>query len=422
LPNELLSKIFQETYADWDQGKKGIARPKPFTSPLSKRLVDFQRQGLYRHIKVTRWTGTRSLSTLIEAVIRQPHIGSFVVSLRFETAFPSYLSFAILSDDPDLPSETIKVFFGLLTGLRHFTIEGDVSQEDSSIITVYAERRAALLALGFIMASPHVVSVSEEWYDPYNSSLSPPSPSQTPSSKLSQVHVRADDPESGFGLQLGGPSTGLITFNFDSSRTASALPAQSRPLPSTSDNAKRSPVSSLFTSLQTVDFTYRSLRSTTPLLPLLPQFPIDNLTFVINAHTVFPILKIVSTSRPSRKFEFSYYGARNFDGEIGQTGTRVSNVDFDRVFRGIHPDTEDITQDAMPDDWTYPEFPDDFPCRELLTLREKAIEMGFEFDGGKLYEAIEVQQAVNDDVKLLNELWQKWKKRSRNSGKGRKSR
>lgn len=420
MPNELLTQIFEDVYTNWLKGLRDWSRYKPLTRPLSKRLVNFQRQQLYRDIKIRRWTGAGSFATVVNSVFRNPQIGPFVISLRFEISTSPWSMPTDDGTESELSTTNVNTFFGQLTNLRHLTLAG---RKNASGLTAFVDSRLTFLVFSFVLARGDIDSVQEVWHNGKGLAVPNPQPDTTPPTKLSQIYIQTHDTDHNFyGDRRGVHLVGLVKFGICSlSHSISTSPIASSllsTLPAPAQGTPTKPSPPLNRNLEAVEFRDYTFGTVRPLLPLLLQFPIETFTLRIH-HDNFafssPFLNIASTVDGIRKIKLEYTGER------GEIGTRVSTVDFDGAFRGIDLDTEDVAEDAMPDDWTYSNLSTSFPVDELINLRDQAIEAEIEIDGGNLYHAIEVQQAADDDVKLLNELWQKWKKKTKKSGKGRKS-
>ncbi|GAA5859065.1 hypothetical protein JCM5353_004597 [Sporobolomyces roseus] len=435
LPNELLNQIFEDVYANWNQGVEAGIKLRKLIKPISKRFLEFQRRGLYRNVTIRTWTGPGSPTSLVNAVVEQPSLGSLIVSLHFDIS-PDRTSTSLHQHctEAELPSDRIVSFFHSLVGLRRLTLAGCFHQENSAVLTIYANHRIVLLALACMMENVNVTSVREEWTDNTGSgygatagAYSPPSvpapPGNLPSTRISQLFVRPRDAWAGsYRWRPGVHRNGFVTFDL--------RPRESSPLPSTaaSDSSPSPPalqqsissVSPLFSSLTSVTFNEYTSKISSPLLNLFHRFPVKSL--VLNAQYALPLshlINLVTKSTHIDRIDLQFDGRR-----VGRIGTRVSTVDFDSAFRGIDLETEDIAQDAMPDDWLYPQLPPNFSIVDFLRFRKQVDEAGIDLVEHGLIQAIEVQQAAEEDLELLDELWQQWRKdqkKTKKSGKGRKS-
>ncbi|GAA6024027.1 hypothetical protein JCM11491_000537 [Sporobolomyces phaffii] len=124
LPDELLSRIFgdayvrtQEEVARWEENPKN-------TTPLSKRFVRPQLEGLHRCVQLH---SIRQLDRFIANVLARPQLGSLVRSIEF-TVIERLDSDG---EDPgrrrvvsDKQENAIRELFTLLTGLRSIRIPG----------------------------------------------------------------------------------------------------------------------------------------------------------------------------------------------------------------------------------------------------------------------------------------------------------
>ncbi|GAA5829541.1 hypothetical protein JCM5353_001286 [Sporobolomyces roseus] len=391
LPNELLTQIFEDVYVNWNEGVEAGIKLRKLIKPISKRFLEFQRQGLYREIKVTRWTGARSFTSLLRTVVKEPSLGSLITSLHLDMSVSRYSQTTGFSAETKPSSDDIKRFFKALVSLQRLKLAGRTSEQDSSILAIYSPYDAPLLVLSSIMENFDITTVADEWRirntATYAVIATPPPAGILPSTRISLLSIEPYDPaDHWYTWQTGKLRTGL---------------------------------NSIFLNLENLNLRDSTSEYSASLLDVLPRTGISKISLVVK--DVLPIsslISLVSTPTTLRSLVLS------FDRETGEIGTRVSTVDFDGTFRGIDLETEDIAQDAMPDDWTYPQLPAECSIEDLLLLREKAREAGVELAADKLYEAVEIQQAVDEDLELLDELWQKWKrnqKKVKKSGKARKS-
>ncbi|GAA5849241.1 hypothetical protein JCM5353_000539 [Sporobolomyces roseus] len=438
LPNELLHQIVNEVYWKRKEGAEEGINLKKLTGPLSKRLLDFQRGGLYRNVEVRRWTGPRSFAVLVETVTKHPRIGSLVESLRFDIV--EEISHDSRDDTIELTGPAIRAFFKLLPNLRGLTLAGSLSKA-GTVLKIYSNSSTALHVLSLLLDDPNVVSISNEFtvqpnseFEKFLSKLGPSELDKNQSSKVTDLCIFPRD----LVYQAFGDHTSFIPHNFVTihfceptshllDRTPLPLPSSHQPpSPSSSSLSQLSPgadqsravVRQLFSQLEGVILEGETSEISTPLLDVLPRFPIDDLALRIrNVVPILPLLNIVSKCPAISHLTLDYLG------HPGSIGTRVSTINFDKIFPTIDLDTEDLTQDAMPDDWRYPHLPASWPIDDLLCLREKAVEAGIELDAENLFNAIEVQQAFREDRQLLDGLWEEWKaKGSKKSKKGGKSR
>lgn len=399
---------------------------KKLTGPLSKRLLDFQRGGLYRNVEVRRWTGPQSFGVLVETVTKQPQIGSLVESLRFDIV--QEISHVPRHDHIKLTGPTTRAFFELLPNLRRLTLAGGVSN-DGTVLQVYSTSSTALHVVSLLLDHPKVVSLSNNLrvkpgssWERFRSKVDshwqqPLALDKMHSSKITNLCIFPRDTKyEAFGDQPDEFPSNFVTIHFYEP-TPHLLPSSPSPKLSTSSHPFGR---QLFSQLQTVTLRDETSEISSPLLEVLHRFPVKNLTLqIMNVVPIFPLLNIVSQCPAFSCLTLNYYG---YPGSIG---TRVSTINFDKIFPTIDLDTEDLTQDAMPDDWRYPHLPSSWPIDDLLCLREKAVEAGIELDAENLFNAIEVQQAFNEDRQTLDELWQEWKakgpKKSKKGGKIRKA-
>jgi hypothetical protein len=108
----------------------------------------------------------------------------------------------------------------------------------------------------------------------------------------------------------------------------------------------------------------------------------------------------------------------NFLEWSGKIGTRIAQVDL--PFDTVDLETEYVTDDLMTDDWQFPVFPPGFSVEGLLALRQGGQVNGVEADG-KVFEAIEVLEAYEEDVNLLGEMWDEWKDEEKKSRKEKRT-
>jgi len=397
LPNELLYHIFDDVYKNWSDVKK-FKSPLALIAPLSKRLLDIQRSGLYRDITVRRLGGTHSFMSLVRTVMKQRQLAPLIVSLRFDVSDSDSSPISKARREEESSSEEIRDFFDRLVNLRRVILAGSISRTDSTDLTIYASSQAVLSVLAAVVKRPNVKSVSDNQRG-YSRHSDPARPglSRLPlvdrSTTVSQLFIQSRS-----DYWFWKPSA-HVTFTFDDTQSLDSSPSSKR-------------ISAhLFSQLKAVTFTDATSEIAAPLLEALHLPSLEEINLEI--HSTFPVSSLLTLVAPStalRSIKLTYTG------EVGHIGTRVSTVDFDAAFQGIDLNTEDIAQDAMPDDWTYPQFPSNCPVEDLLLLRKKAQEIGVELRADRLYEAAQVQLAVDEDLELLDELWQKWKK-SQKSGK-----
>lgn len=308
---------------------------------------------------------------------------------------------------------------------------------NGTVLQMYSQFTTPFYILVFILDNPNVVAFSNELVSTPESrwrNRLPPAFSTMQSAKISHLSIMPRDSKyRDFGDRADDFPSNFLTINFRRSASSrldtNRLPALSSdqpaspstssllPKPSTPAQSDRPPVPYVFSQIEQVLLKSETSEISSPLLDILPRFPIKDLILEIkNVVPISSLLSLVSECSTLRHLVLHYYG---YPGSIG---TRVSTVEFNSVFPSIDPDTEDIMQDAMPDDWQYPHLPPNWPVDDLLLLREKAVEAGIELSAEGLYGAIEVQQAASEDIQLLSQLWQEWKQNRKKTKKGGKAR
>jgi len=134
------------------------------------------------------------------------------------------------------------------------------------------------------------------------------------------------------------------------------------------------------------------------------KLPLESLILERGEHIPLPSL-VALVSSTTRHLTLRNL-TLNFLDENGKIGTRVANVSF--PFETVGFEFEDVEEDLMVDDWTHPQFPPGVSSKGLLALQETGRVNGVVVDG-KAFEAIKIEQAYDEDVELLNELWAEWK-------------
>jgi len=71
-------------YSNWQEGRKGCRSPKTLSKPLSKSLLEIQRQGLYRHIDIRVYSNLSKLDRFFQTILSAPKLGTFVNSFVFD--------------------------------------------------------------------------------------------------------------------------------------------------------------------------------------------------------------------------------------------------------------------------------------------------------------------------------------------------
>jgi len=336
--------------------------------------------------------------SLVRTVMKQRQLAPLIVSLRFDVSDSDSSPISKARREEESSSEEIRKFFDRLVNLRRVILAGSISRTDSTDLTIYASSQAVLSVLAAVVNRSNVKSVSDNQQG-YSRHSDPARPglSRLPlvdrSTTVSQLFIQSRN-----DYWFWKPSA-HVTFDFDANQSLETSPSSK-------------PISAhLFSRLKAVTLRDATSEFAAPLFEALHLPSLEEINLEI--HSTFPVSSLLTLVAPSsalRSIKLTYTG------EVGHIGTRVSTVDFDAAFQGIDLNTEDIAQDAMPDDWTYPQFPSNCPVEDLLLLRKRAQEIGVELRADRLYEAAKVQQALDEDLELLDELWEKWKK-SQKSGK-----
>jgi len=416
LPNELLCEIFEDVLTDRDQGQQDWRRPQKVFTPLSKRFLDIQRQFLYRYVKFSGWHQTQSFQLLVRTVVQRPSIGAFILSLHF-----TWASFAY-PNQPCSTSEEVGAFFRAVVNLQNLTLGGSLTpriDHDSHKLVIYADRVDTILLLTSILENSNIASACELREDVPCHFITPPT-QIIPVVEISDLSILPCPPNHlKYYRQRSGPrKAGLIMFNFTDFQLSSLTSASgSSHKTSTSTSVKVNPIFSRLESASLEDTTSESAQS---LLVTLKHFPLHQLTLSItNKVPIAPLLALVSAPTAHstlRKLDLE------FGGTEGNIGTRVVDQNFDGIFSRLDLATEDIVRAALPSDWIYPQHLPDLPVDDLLLLRARAEGIEVEVKGTRLFRAIEVQQALDEDTAILEERWEQWQKDSKKSRKSRKQR
>jgi len=341
LPNELLHQIWDDTYSGWEEGGNEGSSKEKLTGPLSKRLLGFQQRGLYRTVEIRRWTGPHSFAVLVETVTKQPHLGAMIESLRFDISPDS-----LQGQDHELDGPAVRAFLDLLPKLRHLTLAGGISM-NGTVLQMYSQFTTPFHILVFILDHPNVVAFSNELISKPESrwrNRLPPAFSTMQSAKISHLSIMPRDSKyRDFGDRADDFPSNFLTINFRRSASSrldtNRLPALSSdqpaspstssllPKPSTPAQSDRPPVPYVFSQIEQVLLKSETSEISSPLLDILPRFPIKDLILEIkNVVPISSLLSLVSECSTLRHLVLHYYG---YPGSIG---TRVSTVEFNSVF------------------------------------------------------------------------------------------
>ncbi|GAA5850571.1 hypothetical protein JCM5353_006805 [Sporobolomyces roseus] len=109
---------------------------------------------------------------------------------------------------------------------------------------------------------------------------------------------------------------------------------------------------SSFTNLKQLTLGGGSSSGSDTFLNVLRGLPVEGLCLEVGETFALPSL-ITLVSPPNQHPTLRRLVLNLLEGE-GEIGTRVAGVDFERSFSRVDPDTEDVEDDAMTDDWTLP--------------------------------------------------------------------
>jgi len=223
---------------------------------------------------------------------------------------------------------------------------------------------------------------------------------------LAELHLKENNGGSLVSLilsQISAP-TRIKTLSITTKQSQWDLQRQGRPVTQTRI--------SVFTNLKSLSLGGGCSPGTEAFLVALRGLPIEELSLEVGE--LFSLSSLIGFVSPPNQHPTLNRLVLNLIEEKGEIGTRVAEVDFEQAFSQIDPDTDDVEDDAMTDNWTLPKFPPGFSIKQAVKLRNKGSENGVEVIG-TVYEGITIQQAYDDDVEMLGDMWKEWKKKGRKS-------
>ena len=423
---------------------------------MCKTLTTIQLQAVYRQVSLGRYRSLRSFNKFFETIIARPELANFVSNFTFKVE-PGYSKpTENLSNELTVTPESIRSCFRLFRNLEALNLDGEAILALPSLLTLLtsdslppkctsirvgipAKDDTTLLTLPSSLQTLEITFLGgiSAWLrnDPERLDL-PPLPA------LSSLTISRPDARQQAYRQLVSRCSNLRSFELrDLAPQWNRNPASLEVVPEV-DNITSLTITAKarertgrrnFLHQFNVD-SYLSKFSNVKHLTLgagtsphlvsffneLRKLPLESLTFAAGEYVPLPpLVDLVSSS--TRHLTLRTL-TLSFLEENGKMGTRIAEVDV--VFEEADVDSESVEEDYMTDNWTMPSFPPGLTVAALLTLQQVGAQNGVVVDG-KVFEAIEIEQAYDDDVELLNEMWENWRKKEKKSkgkkgGRGRK--
>ncbi|GAA5989524.1 hypothetical protein JCM5350_002095 [Sporobolomyces pararoseus] len=454
LPTELLLKIFDDVYLNWSEVEPSSSKSsRPLTSPLSRALVDYQRQGLYRNVTIT--IHKRSIR-FFKSILAQPRLASLLVSLtlkipgisgrstsngsevspdEIETCFSSFINLEALS----IREYTAVHFPSLLSILTSDTLS---SKCTSISLSLPRQQQDALVSLPLNVRRCNFEVVG---WQTAPTGAKEDKVSRPPFSRLStltlsnlQDYDNRDDLWTKF-LARCTKLRRLRFYNFDHQGASQIRILQSLDLQSiTGLSFLNTPRYISHVNLDSILPKFSNLRqlclsieccdvNSDLFFTVIRRLPLEILIFTGEGsssgwfQTYFPPLSSLEAlvSPPNQHATLRTLKLDCID-QVGRIGTRISTIDL--RFHSIDRNTETPVDDLFPDDWNVPNLPKGYSIEGLKALRLAGEKNGVRVHGDVL-EAMEVREAYEEDAELLTECWEDWKEekeKGKGKGKGKK--
>ncbi|GAA5949912.1 hypothetical protein JCM3765_007735 [Sporobolomyces pararoseus] len=454
LPAELLYQVFDDVYTNWSEVEPTSRKSsRPPTSPLSRALVDYQRQGLYRNVTIK---ARKSSIRFFKSILLQPHLATLVTSLTLripETSGRSNSNGTEVSPDEietcisscinlealNLREYTTVHFPSLLSVLTSDTLSPKCTSISLSLPRQQQDALACL-PLNITKCSFDVVGWQTVAIGAKEDTVARPPFSSLSSLTLSDL--AAYDNGSSLWTEFIARCTNLrrLTFvEFDQDRALEIGILHASRIQSITElyfvgtfHYRVDLVSILprFSNLRQLYMAIEvSWDYSDPFFDALRRLPLEILTFGGASSTSrssawyspfvpsLPLLEALVS--PTNQHLTLRTLKLNCVDVIGTIGTRVSTIDL--RFHSIDPETDTPVEDLFPDDWDVPNLPCDYSIEGLKALRLAGEKNGVRVEG-RVFKLAKVREAYEEDAELLQEYWEDWKKEKekRKKSKGKK--
>ncbi|GAA5949748.1 hypothetical protein JCM3765_007674 [Sporobolomyces pararoseus] len=149
LPAELLYQVFDDVYMNWSEvAPTSRKSSRPPTSPLSRALVDYQRQGLYRVVTLkTRKNSVR----FFKSILAQPRLASLVTSLTLRIPGTSGRS---NSNGTEVSPDEIETCFSSLVNLEALSLREYTAVHFPSLLSILTSNALSSKCTSITLALP----------------------------------------------------------------------------------------------------------------------------------------------------------------------------------------------------------------------------------------------------------------------------
>ncbi|GAA5849230.1 hypothetical protein JCM5353_000532 [Sporobolomyces roseus] len=435
LPNELLYKIFEDVYVNWKEGRRGCRSPKTLSQPLSKNFLEIQRQGLYRHINIRVYSNLSKLDRFFQTILPAPKLGTFVNSFVFDIdgQDAGHVSTSRLIPQASIV-HAFRCFTNLITlrltraatmivpGLAPILHSSIISPRCTQIsLQLAPQEQHRLMYLPRSVQTLHVTFATLRLFGSFRQTGSPHRPfSQLSSLTISQAASTSRGCEDLVALcpnlvaiyltDIGLP--GFDNFILRSIPSPSRIETlsilrQPRRVDYYSMQLKT------FVNLKKITLGGNAISYSTLFFDTLRSLPLQQITFEKGELVPLPSL-IAFVSSPIQQPTLRKL-VLNLLERSGKIGTRVARMDLDHTFSQLDSDTEDSEEVVIATDWRLPKFPAEYSHEGLIDLRREGTENGVEVVG-TLYDGIEVEEAYECDMEMLDKLWEEWKEQKSRGG------
>ncbi|GAA5962968.1 hypothetical protein JCM3765_006733 [Sporobolomyces pararoseus] len=456
LPAELLYQIWEDVYINWKEVEANSWESRlPPTVPLCKTLTTIQVHSLYLNVDLSSYYSLRSLNNFFKTILARPQLAIFVSTFTFTVGKGYSGSTKDRSNELVVTIESIKSCFRLFSNLKALNLLDEATLALPSLLSLLTSDtlppQCTSIRFGVpagydntLLTLPVAVKTLETTFigESFSGRNDLESLELPPLSTLSTLTISRPEANQQAYRQLLSRSPNLRSFGLhdvaprwnSNPQSLDAVPVVEKitRLSITSTERRERTGRRNYDNQFNVDSyisKFPNLKhltlgaGTSPHLATffeeLRKLPLESLTFAKGEYVpLAPLVALVSSSTQHLTLRTL---TLSFLEKIGKMGTRIADVDI--VFEEADVDSESVEDDYMTDDWTMPSFPPNITIPGLLSLQQVGAQSGVVVDG-KVFEAIEIEKAYDDDVELLTEIWEGWRKKEKKlqGKKGGKSR
>ncbi|GAA5949832.1 hypothetical protein JCM3765_007709 [Sporobolomyces pararoseus] len=439
LPAELLYQVFDDVYMNWSEVEPTSRKSeRPLTSPLSRALVGYQRQGLYRSVTVTKGT---AMVQFFKAILSQPQLAIHTTSLAIKIS-----SMRLRSTLEVLSPEVLKKCFSSFQNLRHLSLRDHTTILFPALLSILTSDTLSPKCLSVSLSLPYppqdvllslplklerCILEMVQWQIPgaveKEDQVSRPPFSNLSSLTLSRIRTYHQSDKTWSDFLARCPALHHLTLhemNCDGIRELGIVGS-----PVLGSITKLSLLGGAHRNGQGIDFAsflprFSNLRELTlavnlchnlydPFFDAVRKLPLETLIFGTFEDPPLACLQAL-VSPPSQHLTLRTLTLNGVD-RVGTVGTRISSLEL--PFH-INDEPGSLLEDFFPEDWDVPTIPLDYSVEGLKALQLAGEKNEVSIDG-RVFRASEVRAAYEQDVALLQERWENWRKRGKKA-KGKK--